>query len=1099
MSTPENRGSVLPSPEAKDLQLYQPKNKIRFVTATALFDGHDASINIMRRLLQARGVEVIHLGHNRSAQEIVDAALQEDAQGIAISSYQGGHMEFFKYIRELLDQAGASDVKLFGGGGGVITVKEMDELHHCGVTRIYSPEDGTRLGLDGIIGHMIRETDFAFNNWNQRLKSPSEWVRLSRAMTLLENGYKTAKDIAQELPSVTQRCKNIPVVGITGTGGAGKSSITDELITRFLWDHPDIKIGLICIDPSKKATGGALLGDRIRINTASDVRVFLRSFATRASGREVAHATKDALSLLKTRDFDLLIVETSGIGQGDTGILDVSDISLYVMTCEFGAQTQLEKIDMLDFADLIAINKFERRQALDAIRDVRTQLRRSRYKGQRVDESAYPVFGTIASRFNDDGTNGLYRALCSKINSKISDNRFSANSARHYAIESTHRGSLIPGDRINYLSDISRTVRGYHASRHATVEIVRRAEGLDRSATHLREQGQTETAAILESEARKTWNLVPPHVRAALEQWSQTLKNYNSAAFTYQVRGKDVKVDASFTTLSQLQLPKVALPRLGSSAEIADYILRENVPGSFPYTGGVYPFRRTGEDPKRQFAGEGGPDRTNKRFHYLSRNDDAKRLSTAFDSVTLYGAEPHKRPDIYGKIGESGVSIATLDDMKVLYSGFDLCSPATSVSMTINGPAPMILAMFLNTAVDQQIEAFTQQNRRAPTPNEHHAIYDRTLQTVRGTVQADILKEDQAQNTCIFSTEFALKLMGDIQEYFIEKSVRNYYSVSISGYHIAEAGANPITQLAFTLANGFTYVEYYLARGMKIDDFAPNLSFFFSNGVDAEYGVIGRVARRIWAIAMRDLYKASERSQMLKYHIQTSGRSLHAMEIDFNDIRTTLQALIALYDNCNSLHTNAYDEAITTPTEESVRRAMAIQMIINREYGLNKCENINQGSYFLEMLTDAVEEAVLKEFDSLSSRGGVLGSMETQYQRSKIQEESLFYEHLKHTGELPIIGVNTYLNPKVIAGDYQRPEVELARASYAEKDDQLERLNRFKLNATASKEKALQSLAQAVIENKNIFAELMHTVRYASLGEISDLLYRVGGKYRRSM
>jgi methylmalonyl-CoA mutase len=1099
MSTPENRGSVLPSPEAKDLQNYQPKNKIRFVTATALFDGHDASINIMRRLLQARGAEVIHLGHNRSAQEIVDAALQEDAQGIAISSYQGGHMEFFKYIRELLDQAGATDVKLFGGGGGVITVKEMDELHRSGVTRIYSPEDGTRLGLDGIIGHMIRETDFQFAAWNKRHQSNSEWVRLSRALTLLENGAMSDKDILKDLPSVRQRHKNIPVLGITGTGGAGKSSITDELMTRFLWDNPEIKIGLICVDPSKKATGGALLGDRIRVNTASDSRVFLRSFATRASGREIAHATKDALQLLKARDFDILIVETSGIGQGDTGILDVSDVSLYVMTCEFGAQTQLEKIDMLDFADLIAINKFERRQAPDAIRDVRTQLRRTRYKGQRIDEAAYPVFGTIASRFNDDGTNGLYKSLCEKINQKIGENRFSVNPTRKYALESTHRGSLIPGDRINYLSDIARTVRTYHASRHKIVELVRKAEGLDRSAAHMRDIGQNEPASALEREARNTWKLVPAQVRDTLEQWHTTLKNYNSREFTYQVRGKDVQVEASFTTLSQLQLPKVALPRLGSQAEIADYILRENLPGSFPYTGGVYPFRRTGEDPKRQFAGEGGPGRTNKRFHYLSRNDDAKRLSTAFDSVTLYGAEPHKRPDIYGKIGESGVSIATLEDMKVLYSGFDLCSPSTSVSMTINGPAPMILAMFLNTAVDQQIETFSKKHNRTPTPAEHESIYDKTLQTVRGTVQADILKEDQAQNTCIFSTEFALKLMGDIQEYFIEKSVRNYYSVSISGYHIAEAGANPISQLAFTLANGFTYVEYYLARGMKIDDFAPNLSFFFSNGVDAEYGVIGRVARRIWAIAMRDLYKASDRSQMLKYHIQTSGRSLHAMEIDFNDIRTTLQALIALYDNCNSLHTNAYDEAITTPTEESVRRAMAIQMIINREYGLNRCENINQGSYFLDLLTDAVEDAVLKEFDSLSSRGGVLGSMETQYQRSKIQEESLYYEHLKHTGELPIIGVNTYLNPKVISGDYQRPEVELARASYAEKDDQLERLNRFKQNAHATKDKALQNLAQAVIENRNIFAEMMHTVRHASLGEISDLLYRVGGKYRRSM
>ena len=1099
MSIPESRGSVLPSPESKELQNYKPKNKIRFITSTALFDGHDASINIMRRLLQARGAEVIHLGHNRSAQEIVDAALQEDAQGIAISSYQGGHMEFFKYMRELLDSAGAKDIKIFGGGGGVITVKEMDELHKSGVTRIYSPEDGTSLGLDGIIGHMLRETDFTYSSWQNRDKSNNEWVRLSRAMTLLENGSASAADIAKTLPAVKQRRSNIPVLGITGTGGAGKSSITDELISRFLWDNPEIKIGLICIDPSKKATGGALLGDRIRVNSASDSRVFLRSFATRSSGREIANATKDALALLKTRDFDFLIVETSGIGQGDTGILDISDVSLYVMTCEFGAQTQLEKIDMLDFADLIAINKFERRQAPDALRDVRTQLRRTRFKGQRVEESAYPVYGTIASRFNDDGTNGLYKGLCEKINAKINETRFTASPTRVYALESSRRDALIPGERINYLSDISRAVRGYHASRHNLVEIVRKAEGLERSAVHMRESGHGDMAKTLDTESKRTWKLLPADLLETLEQWPEMLKNYSSKVFTYKVRGKDVKVESAFTTLSQLSFPKVALPRFGSKAEIADYILKENVPGSFPYTGGVYPFRRTGEDPKRQFAGEGGPARTNKRFHYLSRNDTAKRLSTAFDSVTLYGAEPDRRPDIYGKIGESGVSIATLDDMKVLYSGFDLCSPSTSVSMTINGPAPIILAMFLNGAVDQQIADFTKKHNRAPNPDEHKSIYDKTLQTVRGTVQADILKEDQAQNTCIFSTEFALKLMGDMQEYFIEKSIRNYYSVSISGYHIAEAGANPISQLAFTLANGFTYVEYYLARGMNIDDFAPNLSFFFSNGVDAEYGAIGRVARRIWAIAMRDIYKASERSQMLKYHIQTSGRSLHAMEMDFNDIRTTLQALTALYDNCNSLHTNAYDEAITTPTEESVRRAMAIQMIINREYGLNKCENINQGSYFLDLLTDEVEDAVLKEFDRLSTRGGVLGSMETQYQRGKIQEESLYYEHLKHTGELPLIGVNTFLNPKVLSGDYQRPEIELARANYDEKDDQLARLKAFKQNAAKTKETSLESLGQAVLENRNIFAELMHTVRHASLGEISELLYKVGGRYRRSM
>ncbi len=1099
MSTTEQRGSVMPTPESKILQDYKPKHKIRFVTATALFDGHDASINIMRRLLQARGVEVIHLGHNRSAKEIVDAALQEDAQAIAISSYQGGHMEFFKYMRQLLDEAGAQDVKLFGGGGGVITVKEMDELHHCGVTRIYSPEDGTGLGLDGIIGHMIREADFEFSSWHSRDKSKQEWIQLSRGLTLLESGAESLANLTKHFGPAKNRFPQVPVIGITGTGGAGKSSITDEIIMRFIWDNPEARIGLICIDPSKKATGGALLGDRIRVNSASQSNVFLRSFATRGSGKEIASATKDAIALMKTRDFDFIIVETSGIGQGDTGILDLADISLYVMTCEFGAQTQLEKIDMLDFADLIAINKFERRPALDAIRDVRTQLRRTRFKGQRVDDSLYPVFGTIASRFNDDGTNGLYKALCEKLNQKTQETRYIPNPNRKYSLESTSRESLIPGDRTNYLADISRTVRNYHQARRQFVDIARKAEGLDRSALHFEELGKKQLATELKSEAANCWKLLPADLREQLDQWAQEFKNYNSDKYTYQVRGKDVKVDASFETLSHLHLPKVALPRIGSKAEILNYILQENMPCSFPYTGGVYPFRRTEEDPKRQFAGEGGPARTNKRFHYLSRNDQAKRLSTAFDSVTLYGAEPDRRPDIYGKVGESGVSIATIEDMKVLYSGFDLCSPSTSVSMTINGPAPIILAMFLNTAIDQQIELFTTEHKRAPKPDEHQAIYDRTLQTVRGTVQADILKEDQAQNTCIFSTEFALKLMGDMQEYFIKKNVRNYYSVSISGYHIAEAGANPISQLAFTLANGFTYVEYYMSRGMKIDDFAPNLSFFFSNGLDAEYGVIGRVARRIWAIAMRDIYKASERSQMLKYHIQTSGRSLHAMEIDFNDIRTSLQALIALYDNCNSLHTNAYDEAITTPTEESVRRAMAIQMIINREYGLNRCENINQGSYFMELLTDAVEDAVLQEFDRISARGGVLGAMETQYQRSKIQEESLYYEHLKHTGELPVIGVNTYLNPKVLAGEYERPEIELARASYDEKDDQLSRLAQFKAKNSSTKEQALKDLATAVFEGRNIFAQLMHTVQHASLGEISALLYRVGGRYRRSM
>jgi len=1081
------------------LQTYQPKNKIRFVTATALFDGHDASINIMRRLIQARGGEVIHLGHNRSAMEIVQAAIQEDAQAIAVSSYQGGHVEFFKYMRSLLDERGATDVKLFGGGGGVITPEEIADLEKNGVTKIYSPEDGARSGLEGIIGHLVQSADFGFSGWDSRREHAE--TRLGRALTLLENGTKSADHLIAELAVSPQakRFNKIPVIGITGTGGAGKSSLTDELVMRFLWDFPELRVALLCIDPSKKMTGGALLGDRIRINSASDPRVFLRSLATRGSGKEISTATADAVKLMQSQDFDFVIIETSGIGQGDAGILELADLSLYVMTAEYGAATQLEKIDMLDYADLIAINKYERRQAPDALRDVRTTLRRSRFKGERTDESAYPVYGTIANRFNDDGTNGLYKALVEKMNQKLGETRYTVAPGRTYAMESSHRDSLIPGDRTNYLADIARAVRTYHKKCDDLADLVKCAESMDTSASALAKSSPSTSATLLK-EAASLWSKVPGDLKNRLDSWDDLRRRYNDDRFTYQVRGKDVTVPASFETLSHLKLPRVALPHYSSKADVVRYLLKENAPGAFPYTAGVYPFRRTEEDPKRQFAGEGGPARTNARFHFLSKNDTAKRLSTAFDSVTLYGSEPHRRPDIYGKVGESGVSIATLDDMKVLYSGFDLCAPTTSVSMTINGPAPVILAMYLNAAVDQRIDAYMKENGgKTPPPDVHQKIFTETLQVVRGTVQADILKEDQAQNTCIFSTEFALKLMGDIQEYFIEKKVRNYYSVSISGYHIAEAGANPITQLACTLSNGFTYVEYYLARGMKIDDFAPSLSFFFSNGIDAEYGVLGCVARRIWAIAMRDIYGASERSQMLKYHIQTSGRSLHAQEMDFNDIRTTLQALMALYDNCNSLHTNAYDEAITTPTEESVRRAMAIQMIINKEFGLNKCENINQGSHFLDMLTDRVEEAVLVEFERLSARGGVLGAMETQYQRSKIQEESLYYEHLKHSGELPIIGVNTYLNPKVADGSYERPKIELARASYEEKDAQLARLNAFKATHADTRDQALKALSNAVIGNKNIFAELMNTVRHASLGEISELLYRVGGRYRRSM
>ena len=1087
--------------EPSMLQSYVPKNKIRFVTATALFDGHDASINIMRRLLQARGAEVIHLGHNRSAAEIAHAAIQEDAHAVAISSYQGGHMEFFKYVRQLLDENGAHEVRIFGGGGGVIVPREIAELEASGITKIYSPEDGQKYGLDGIIGHQLFEADLTYVDWGDRQKQGEKrpFVALSRALTLLENGSKTADQLVKELSQNSKRFDQIPIVGVTGTGGAGKSSLTDELIMRFLWDFPEIKIGILCIDPSKKKTGGALLGDRIRINSAANPNIFIRSFATRGSGKEISKETTDAVKVLRSQDFDFLIVETSGIGQGDTSILEVSDVSLYVMTSEFGAQTQLEKIDMLDFADLVAVNKYERQQAPDALRDVRTQLRRTRFKGVRVSEDQYPVFGTIASRFADDGVNGLYRALAGLVSSKVTDRKYIPKEVRTYAVESSKRDSLIPSDRTNYLGEIARVVRDYHKQSKAIIENISKADSLDQAALHFREKGQLEQYKQLDSEAKTLWEKVDPDLRKKLAGWHTLREAYLADEFAFQIRGKEIKVRSAVDSLAHQKIPKVALPDVKSKSQIADYILRENVPGEFPYTAGVFPFRREGEDPKRQFAGEGGPARTNNRFHYLSKNDDAKRLSTAFDSVTLYGAEPDRRPDIYGKVGESGVSIATLADMKVLYSGFDLCSPATSVSMTINGPAPIILAMFLNTAVDQQIEKFTKEKGRAPNPTEHQAIYDETLTVVRVTVQADILKEDQAQNTCIFSTEFALKLMGDMQQYFIDKKVRNYYSVSISGYHIAEAGANPISQVAFTLSNGFTYVEYYLARGMAIDDFAPNLSFFFSNGLDPEYAVIGRVARRIWAIAMRDRYHASERSQKLKYHIQTSGRSLHAQEMDFNDIRTTLQALVALYDNCNSLHTNAYDEAITTPTEESVRRAMAIQMIINKEYGPNFCQNINQGSYFLEYMTDLVEEAVLGEFDSISRRGGTLGAMETQYQRSKIQEESLYYEHLKHSGELPIVGVNTYINPKILEAGYIRPEIELARASYDEKDAQLERLNSFKNENDAKREESLAALSKVVLADGNIFAQLMHTVRHASLGEITETLFRVGGRYRRSM
>jgi methylmalonyl-CoA mutase len=1074
-------------------QKYSPKNKIRMVTATALFDGHDASINIMRRLLQARGVEVVHLGHNRSAKEIVDAAIQEDAHAIALSSYQGGHVEFFKYVRELLNEQGAHEVKIFGGGGGVIVSRERQDLESSGITKIYGPEEGQSLGLHGIIGHMLYSCDHKIDSWGER---NTDFGKLARSISLMESQTIKAEIAHAKLGLKKSVGLQTPVIGITGTGGAGKSSLTDELIGRFIYDYPNAHVAVLCVDPTKMKTGGALLGDRIRMNSIVNSRVFVRSLATRGSGSELAQITRDAVELLKSQDFDIIIVETSGIGQGDAEILKVSNISLYVMTPEYGASSQLEKIDMLDFADLIAINKFERRQALDAIRDVRTVLRRNRFQGKRMEDREYPVYGTIASRFADDGVNGLYRALIEAINKFLSAEKFPINPDRKYAHESSNRDALIPGDRINYLSEVSRAVRNYHLWVKQQVEITRKIEGFSIAASEMHKKSP-ELAALLLKEAQENSKKLDQPVAKVLAEWPARQKQYLSDHFEYTVRDQKHSIEASYTSLSQTKIPKVVPPQFISQTDSLNFLLKENLPGEFPFTGGIFPYRRTNEDPKRMFAGEGGPERTNRRFHFLSEHDEAKRLSTAFDSITLYGSEPAKRPDIYGKIGESGVSIAHLDDMRSLFSGFDLVSPTTSVSMTINGPAPIILAMYLNAAIDQQVDRFKEATSRLPNPEELQQIQTKTLESVRGTVQADILKEDQAQNTCIFSTEFSLKLMGDVQDFFIRNRVRNYYSVSISGYHMAEAGCNPITQLAFTLANGFTYVEYYLSRGMKIDDFAPNLSFFFSNGLDPEYSVLGRVARRIWAVAMRDVYRGNKRSQMLKYHIQTSGRSLHAQEIDFNDIRTTLQALIALYDNCNSLHTNAYDEAITTPTEESVRRALAIQMIINREFGANKCENINQGSHYIELLTDIVEEAVITEFDRLSSRGGVLGAMESQYQRTKIQEESLYYESLKDSGELPIIGVNTFLKP---TSSHDSPaEIPLARASYVEKDKQLERLEKFKRDHVQAKELALKELAETVLSGRNVFETLMRTVRHASLGEISETLYRVGGQYRRSM
>ena len=1086
---------------AQNLTEYKPANKVRFVTAASLFDGHDASINIMRRILMANGAEVIHLGHNRSVDDIVTAALQEDAQGIALSSYQGGHVEYLKYMIDLLKQRGGAHIKVFGGGGGVIVPAEIADLHAYGVARIFSPEDGQRMGLAGMILSMIQACDIDLSQFAptglQALTEGDADVRyraLAQLITALEND-KAAAGLKEALHQAAKTIK-VPTLGITGTGGAGKSSLTDELIRRIRLDQGDsLNIAVISIDPSRRKSGGALLGDRIRMNAIGpwngQSRVFMRSLATREAGSEISQALPDVIAACKVAGFDLIVVETSGIGQGDAAIVPLVNLSMYVMTPEFGAASQLEKIDMLDFADFVAINKFDRKGSHDALRDVAKQYQRNRELFNKRPEEM-PVFGTQASRFNDDGVTALYQGLLPKLGEfglPLKDGKLAKVEVRY----SSGKNAVVPPARSRYLAEIADTVRGYHKFTRKQVKLARERQQLQESQRMLAAAGKnTDLDELIHERDAK----LDGGAKKLLAMWPDMQKAYAGDEYIVKIRDKEIRTQLVATTLSGTKIRKVALPRFEEHGEVLRWLMLENVPGSFPYTAGVFAFKRENEDPTRMFAGEGDPFRTNRRFKLVSEGMDAKRLSTAFDSVTLYGADPAIRPDIYGKIGNSGVSVATLDDMKVLYDGFQLCDPATSVSMTINGPAPTILAMFMNTAIDQQLGKFKTDNQREPTDDEAAKIKAWVLQNVRGTVQADILKEDQGQNTCIFSTEFSLKVMGDIQEYFVHHQVRNFYSVSISGYHIAEAGANPISQLAFTLSNGFTFVEAYLARGMHIDDFAPNLSFFFSNGMDPEYTVLGRVARRIWAVAMREKYGANERAQKLKYHIQTSGRSLHAQEIDFNDIRTTLQALIAIYDNCNSLHTNAYDEAITTPTDESVRRALAIQLIINREWGLAKNENPNQGSFILEELTDMVEEAVLQEFERIAERGGVLGAMETGYQRGKIQEESMLYEHQKHDGTLPIIGVNTFRNPKS-AGTVQ--QIELARSTDEEKQSQLTRLADFHQRHAAEAPQMLAALQQAVIHDENVFAKLMDAVRVCSLGQITDALFAVGGQYRRNM
>jgi methylmalonyl-CoA mutase len=1076
-------------------EVHRTQHKVRFVTATSLFDGHDATINVIRRILQASGAEVIHLGHNRSVEEIVTAAIQEDAQGIAVSCYQGGHVEFFKYIIDLLQERGEGHIKVFGGGGGVIVPDEIAEIEGYGVRKIFSPEDGRRMGLQGMINLMLQECDFAIERDNaaeiarlahKDIRSVNTLITLAeQAVHDHTSGYGAFREMIRSM------AQDVPVVGITGTGGAGKSSITDELVLRFTRDFPDKSVAILAVDPSRQRTGGALLGDRIRMNSINSNRIYMRSLATRDSQTELSAAIQDAIDVVRAAGFDLVLVETSGIGQGNAGVVGICDVSLYIMTCEFGAPTQLEKIDMLDFADIVAINKFERKGAEDALRNVRKQYRRNRNLFEVADEEL-PVFGTIASQFNDPGTNVLYRALLEGINVKKGSDW---QSGLLISESDSLKKYIIPPDRIHYLGEIVHAVRGYRAQVREQAGVARRLFQLNGAREVLAEAG---SLAELDRHIGVFEGRLQEEPKRILKEWPELKASYRRDQLVTRVRDKEIRSDLYSTTLSGTRIPKVCLPDFEDWGEVLRWSMFENAPGYFPFTAGVFPFKRAEEDPKRQFAGEGTPERTNRRFHYLCKDDDAKRLSTAFDSVTLYGEDPDYPPDIYGKVGESGVSICTVNDMKKLFAGFDLCAPNTSVSITINGPAPMMLAFFFNAAIEQQVDAFREKNGRTPSETECREIRACTLQTVRGTVQADILKEDQGQNTCIFSTEFALKMMGDIQQYFIEQKVRNYYSVSISGYHIAEAGANPISQLAFTLSNGFTFVEYYLSRGMHIDDFAANLSYFFSNGLDPEYTVIGRVARRIWAVAMREKYGANDRSQKLKYHIQTSGRSLHAQEMDFNDIRTTLQALMAIYDNCNSLHTNAYDEAVTTPTEESVRRAMAIQMIITKEFGLARNENSLQGSFIIEELTDLVEEAVMAEFERIDQRGGVLGAMETQYQRAKIQDESMLYEHKKHSGELPIVGVNTFLNPRADEEGFNVPG-ELARATKEEKEQQIVNLRAFHELNRDKAPAALKRLQEVAVSGGNIFAELMETVTCASLGQISHALYEVGGKYRRNM